>query len=178
MAYERDYKITKTIHDLYKFYKEITKDPLSERLFKDIVYDINKEVSDLVISRSFEYRLPYRLGYLRIKKRKLRLKIKNGRIDVNKNMVDWKSTFDYWQDKYGTRDRKVLRDIKDKKRIYQLNEHTNGDIMKWFWDKHLCNVPNSSVYKFKPVKGGYNEKYIGRLGLGEKIKEGYTDYYY
>jgi len=179
MAYERKYKITKSTRDLYNYYKDKCKEPFEESLFKELLYELNKEISNLIITQAFEYRLPFRLGYIRIRKKKLKLKVKDGRIDTNRNMVDWKATFDYWEDKYGTRDKKQLKQIPDKKRIYQLNEHTDGDIMEWFWDKRLSNVKNNTVYKFKPVKGGYKyDKYIGRLGLGEWIKTGNYDYYY
>lgn len=179
MAYERDYKITKSTPDLYKFYKNKVKEPLDNKKFLNVLYDLNKTISNLVITKSFEYRLPFRLGHLRIIKKKLRLKIKDGKIDTNSNMVDWEATFDYWEEKYGTRDKKILKTIKDKKRIYQLNEHSNGDIMSWYWNKKLCNVPNHTVYKFKPVKGGLmDDKYVGRLGLGEWIKLDNYDYYY
>lgn len=179
MAYERKYKITKSTPDIYNFYTTKFKDPLDYKLFCTLFYELNKSISNLIITKSFEYRLPFRLGHLRILKRKLRLKVKDGKIDINKNMVDWEATFDYWEEKYGTREKKVLKTIKDKKRIYQLNEHTDGDIMSWYWDKDLCNIPNNTVYKFKPVKGGLmTDCYVGRLGLGEWIKLGKYDYYY
>lgn len=179
MAYERDYKVTKSTPDLYKFYAAKSKEPLEYSRFCELYYDLNQSICNLIITKAFEYRLPYRLGHLRIIKKKLKLKVKDGKIDVNKNMVDWEATFEYWEEKYGTRDRKILKTIKDKKRIYQLNEHSNGDIMSWYWDKDLCNIPNNTVYKFKPVKGGFlHDSYIGRLGLGEWIKLGKYDYYY
>lgn len=179
MAYEREYKVTKSTNDLYKFYKDRSNDPLSESDFKNIYYELNKNISDLIITKAFEYRLPHRLGYLRIKKRKLRIKIKDGKIVVNKNMIDWKETLDYWEDTYGTRDKMELKNIPNKKRIYQLNEHTDGDIMSWFWNSSFSPVHNVTVYKFKPVKGGIvDDYYYGRLGLTELIKTGNYDYYY
>ena len=67
MAYERDYKVTASLQDAFKVYKElypsITKDK-----YLAIAYDINKALSDAIIRESLEYRLPERLGFLRIKK--------------------------------------------------------------------------------------------------------------
>jgi hypothetical protein len=182
MAYERDIKITKGINDIYKFYKDKFKeDAIDEKIFKSIFYTLNKEISNLIITRSFEYRLPYRMGYLRIKKRKLNLKIKDGKIETSRNLVDWVATWEYWHSIYPDKIHKEIKKIKGKKRIYQLNNHTNGDIMGWYWDKKISNVKNQSVYKFRSVKGGvFDDKYIGRLGLAKWIKsdEINNEYFY
>lgn len=182
MAYERKYKVTKSTVDLYKFYKnKLGEEAIKEDLFKKIYYDLNKSISNLIIKESLEYKLPYRLGYLRIKKTKLKLKLREGHIDLNKNLIDWDSTWKYWLDKYPGLTRKDIKKIPNKKCIFHMNEHTDGDIMSWFWDKYYSNAKNNTVYKFQPVKGGIIEKYyLGRLGLGAWIKseEKTNDYYY
>lgn len=182
MAYERDIKITKATNDIYKFYKSKYKDKaLDERLFKDIYYELNKEISNLIITQSFEYRIPFRMGHLRIKKNKLKLRIKDGNVDVAKNLVNWEATWDYWHSIYPDKTHKEIKKIKGKKRIYQMNNHTDGDIMRWFWDRKSSNVKNQNKYKFKPVKGGiFEDRYIGRLGLAKWIKseEKDNDYFY
>lgn len=182
MAYERKYKVTKSIADIWKQFKQINPDTeLDERTFKEVLYELNRTVSELIIKESFEYKMPHRLGFLRIKKTKMRLKLKEGRIDVTRNMVNWKATLDYWEEKYGTRDKKVLKEIPDKKRIFQTNEQTNGEIMRWYWDKKFTNNKNKTVYLFKPIKGGFvQDKLIGRLGLRDWINsdEKRNDYYF
>ena len=182
-AYERKYKVTKTIKDIFKAYKEEKiVSPVDVKTFKEILYDINKVVSGLVIKESFEYKIPYRLGFIRIKKTKMRLALKDGKIDVTRNMVDWKATLDFWEEKYNTRDRKVLKEIPDKKRIFQTNEQTNGEIMRWYWDKSFTTIINKSVYLFKPVKGGTDSegRLAGRLGLRDWINsdDKKNDYYF
>lgn len=183
MAYERRVQITKATNDLYKFYKDkYRENALEERLFKKIYYDLNKEVSDLIITKSFEYKLPFRMGYLRIKKAKVKLKLNSeGRVDQARSIPDWKATWDYWYEIYPGKTNKEIRQIKNKKRIYQLNHHTDGDVMSWFWDKKTARVKNKSFYTFRPVKGGcLGEIYFGRLGLGNWIKSDLkdNDYFY
>lgn len=183
MAYERKYKIHLTINDIWKQYKKEKIVPdIDEKTFKNILYDLNKLKSDLIIRSSFEYRLPFRLGFLRIRKGKLRIKIVNGKMDINKNIIDWKATLDYWEKQYGTRNRKELKKIPEKKVIFQTNEHTDGNVMRWYWDKNISNVKNKSVFLFDPVKGGItlDGYYTGRLGLSKWInsEEKTNDYYY
>jgi len=138
-------------------------------------------VSDIIIKESVEYKLPSRLGFLRIRKTKPKLKIKNGRIDVNTNVIDWDASWKYWESEYPELTRNEIKKIKDKRVIFQTNKHTNGEVMRWYWDRTTCKVPNFSVYSFKPVKGGiFNNKYTGRLGLAKWIKsdEKTNDYYF
>lgn len=182
MAYEREVKITKATNDLYKFYKEkYGKNALDEKLYKTLLYELNKNISDLIIRNSFEYRIPFKLGHLRIKKNKLKLKIIDGKIDPLKNLPDWSATWDYWHEIYPDKSHKEIKKIIGKKRVYQLNKHTDGDIMRWYWDKRSANVVNQTYYKFRPVKGGiFEDNYIGRLGLAKWIKSGEmnNDYFY
>jgi len=182
MAYERKYKVTKGINDIYRAYKKEKIVPdLDASTFKKVLYEINQTIMDLIIRESLEYRIPYRLGFLRIKKNKMKLKLKDGRIDVTRNMIDWKATLDYWEEVYGTRDRKVLKTIPNKKTIFQTNEHTDGDSMRLYWDKSFTIVKNKSIYLFAPVKGGVVDgKYHGRHGLRDWIysNEKKNDYYY
>lgn len=181
MAYERRIKVTHTIRNSYKFYKKNYENPVSERKYKDIAYDINKVISDLIIRDSFEYRLPYGLGFLRIKKKKQKFKLYNGKIDVNKNIIDWKATWDYWEQLYKGKTREEIKKIPGKKVFFQSNEHTNGEIMRWYWDKRTSRVTNILSYSFKTVKGGIQDGYYtGRLGLNRWINssERENEYYY
>lgn len=181
MAYERRIKVTDTLNDAYLFYKKNTKDPMSEREFKEIAYGLNKIISDLIITESFEYRIPHGLGFLRIKKGKMKLSIRNGRLDINKNIIDWKETWDYWEEQYPGLSRNEIKKIEGKKVVFQTNDHTNGEVMRWYWDKRTSKTKNISAYMFKPVKGGFiDNKYLGRLGLASWINsdEKENDYYF
>lgn len=180
MAYERDYKVTASLHDAYKVYKKLYKDIKDRRKFLDIAYDINKCLSDMIIRDSLEYRLPERMGFLRIKKKKQKLIIINGRISPKKNIIDWENTWKLWKEMYQDKSWKEIKKMKGKQVLFQTNRHTDGEIMKWYWRKG-SGVKNSTVYVFDVVKGGIVEnKYTGRLGLAWWIKsdDKTNDYYF
>lgn len=179
MAYERDYKVTASLHDAYKVYKKLHFG-IDRRQFLDIAYDINKTISDMIIKESLEYRLPERMGFLRIKKKKQKLKLVNGKISPKKNVIDWENTWKYWQECYPDKTWKEIKQIKGKQVLFQTNPHTDGEIMKWYWRKG-SGVKNSTVYVFDVVKGGIvDNKNIGRLGLAWWIKsdDKTNDYYF
>lgn len=180
MNYERKIKITYGIEDIYEYYKSNSDNPIDNKLFKTIIYELNRTISDMIIKDSFEYRIPHGLGFLRIKKKKLKYIIRENRIDINKNIINWEETWKYWNSIYKV-SRKEIKDIKNKKVIFQENEHTNGEVMRWYWDKRTVSCKNISAYSFKVVKGGeYENKLYGRLGLSKWIKseEKDNDYYY
>jgi len=181
MAYERRIKITHSIEDCYKFYKKNYNGKLDKSKYKSIAYKINKAISDLIIRESFEYRIPHGLGYLRIKKTKLLFKLRDGKIDINKNIINWKETWDYWEKIYPNKSRKEIKEFPNKKVFFQTNEHTNGEVMRWYWDKRTSRIKNIFTYSFKPVKGGLQDNcHTGRLGLSNWInsRERKNEYYY
>lgn len=170
MAYERKVKVSASLQDAYKMYKE-NGGKLFKKDYIAICYDITMNLSDMIIRNSLEYKLPYKLGFLRVRKQQVKLKIRDGRIDINKNIIDWKATWDTWYEMYPNKTNKEIKAIKDKGVIFQTNNHTDGQVMKWYWNKAFCNVKNNTVYGFKPVKGGeFNNLYRGRLGLAKWIK--------
>lgn len=180
MAYERRYKVTSTLQDAYKTYNT-SYEPINKKLYIAIAYDILKHISNMIITNSLEYRIPNKLGFIRIKKTKPKLKIREGRIDVNKNIIDWKATWDAWNEMYPNKTRKEIKLIKDKRVIFQTNNHTDGEVMRWYWDRSVCNIKNNSIYSFARVKGGiFDGLYTGRLGLAQWIKseDKTNDYYY
>lgn len=180
MAHERKYKITSSLQGAFKMYKE-DNPGIKRSLYLAVAYDITKAIADMIIRESFEYRLPFKLGFLRIRKKKQKIKIKDGRVDVNKNIIDWEATNKYWKEQYPNLTKQELKAIKDKPVIFQTNSHTNGEVMEWYWDRRICSVRNTSVYIFRPVKGGIQDGlYSGRLGLAWWIKseEKTNDYYF
>jgi len=179
MAYERRVKITASLQDAYKLYKQEYGD-IDKSLYLNIIYDINRVISNKIIKESLEYRLPERLGFIRIRKKKQKLKIREGRIDLNKNVIDWNETWKIWQELYPNKTRQEIKKIKGKRVIFQTNDHTDGEIMSWYWEKGW-GIKNISVYKFRPIKGGFKDNfYSGRLGLAKWIKsiDKNNDYYF
>lgn len=180
MAYERDYKVTASLQDAYKLYKDLYNNIKDKNEYLAIAYEINKVIADMIITQSLEYRLPERMGFLRIKKNKQKLVIVNGRISPKKNVIDWENTWKVWKEMYPDKTWKEIKKLKGKKVLFQTNPHTDGEIMKWYWRKG-GGVKNSTVYVFNVVKGGkVDEYYTGRLGLAWWIKsdDKTNDYYF
>jgi len=181
MAYERQYKVTSSLQGAYTLYTE-EYGKIDRKLYLAICYDILKTIAHMIITQSLEYRIPERLGFLRVKKTKTKLRLnEEGKIDIRYNIIDWEATWKCWQEMYPGKTRKEIKNIENKSVIFQDNYHTNGDVMSWYWDRSFCNVKNNRIYSFSPSKGGkYGDYYYGRLGLAAWIKsdEKNNDYYY
>ena len=60
-------------------------------------------------------------------------------------MVDWEATWKYWNEIYAGMTNKEIRNIKGKIPIYQTNEHSNGYIMRWLWNKNGTYFQNKTA---------------------------------
>lgn len=133
------------IMDMYKTYKKNSKNPVTKEQYNKIIGRFNSEVANLILAEAFEFRMPYRLGYLRIKKTTVKLILdRDGKLKKNYLRVDWASTKKMWEDNPKAREEKKL--------IYHLNKHTDGYYFRWYWDKSATNVSNISVYKIIPAR--------------------------
>lgn len=168
-------KITCGLWDAYKDFRKKYKliyPEVDRKQYVTICHLINKSLSDKIIKESFEFKMPFRLGTLSIKKSKTSIHIKDGKLEKNKLIIDWGKSWEIWNQEYPGKSRKEINAIKNKMVIYNLNDHTNGYVMRWFWDKSICNIPNQTAYQFRPTKRN-------RLTLAEWIKsdEKTNDYY-
>jgi hypothetical protein len=178
------WKRKKVVHsnmsDMYEFYKSNYKNPVSKSEFIKVCLFFNRALANKIITESFEFRMPYRLGKLRIKTGKQKLKIKDGKLDTKKMPIDWNTTKSVWREMYPglSWDKNwnilssELKEIPNKKLVFHTNEHNNGYINRWYWDRTVANVKNYTAYVFKPVKGGImdDEYYCGKRGLAAWIK--------
>lgn len=142
---------------LYDFYKSVVDNPISRKKYIELVREYNDEILKLIIYDGLDYLFHWRLGSLRIRKRDNSLKLgKDGEV-ANKLKVDWPKTHKFWAQKYPGKSFEELKEIKDKPLIYYLNEHSDGVVGRWFWDKITCNIPNQSAYTFRPVRARKRE---------------------
>jgi hypothetical protein len=157
--------------DFRKRYKLVYPD-IDRKKYVELCHIINESLSDKIIKESFEFKMPFRLGSLGIKKNKVQIHVKEGKLEKNKLIIDWEKSWDYWHNEYPGKSRKEINAIKDKLVIYNMNDHTNGYVMRWKWDKTTCNLHNQTVYQFRPTKRN-------RLALAAWIKseERENDYY-
>ena len=91
------------ILDIYKFYKQEQKGKnkpiVGLKEFRKIIKYHNTEVCRTIVEDTEEFRMPYRLGYLRIRKFKQRLKLDaNGKLDTSNMYADWKATNKLWDE--------------------------------------------------------------------------------
>jgi hypothetical protein len=156
---EHKYKNLNSLEDTYKFYKEkYPKTTMDKKLYKKICEAFFKEIVKYVLEGN-KFKIPYGLGIFSIVKRKN---------DLNKLMVDWKSTVELWNEKWKRGiDKYAYSDIKNKPLVKYLNQHTKRHYYRWFWERG--RVSGIKLYAFKPVRAVTKE-------VGRRIKEENKDY--
>jgi hypothetical protein len=162
--YKSDYGII----DMYRHYRNTQKnkgiEPVDISTYRKIIKSYNIQICDYIVKESGELRLPHRLGYLRIRKFKTKLKLDhNGQLITRHLQPNWKATNKLWEENENAK--------KEKKIVWHTNKHTNGYYYKWYWDKRACNITNHTVYSL--VMSRDNKRNIARtINENENI-----DYY-
>lgn len=144
----------KKIADFYKYYNKSVDSIIgikgnktkgsynvSTPKYGSIFKDINSGIMNLILLQNFEFKMPCRLGTIKVIKYKHSLKFKSdGTVDKKSWGVNWKETLLLWERDEESRINKKL--------VYHLNDHTNGFVCKFKWNKRGCNIPNHFYYKF------------------------------
>tara|TARA_R100001463_G_scaffold42850_4_gene89602 strand:+ start:7685 stop:8251 length:567 start_codon:yes stop_codon:yes gene_type:complete len=129
-----------------------------------VIDSFNKQLRDEILYNSFDFNMPYRLGLLGIRKKKLTPWInKEGEL-VNPLPIDWKATMDLWE---------VDEEAKRlKKRVRHYNEHTKGFIAQWYYSTTKATYQWKSAYSFIPCR-------TAKLDLSKILKDedSKIDYY-
>lgn len=118
-----------TFKDAYKLYKtDVIKElQVDKKTYSKIIKLFNKLLVEKMLNESETIKLPYRLGYLRIKKNKINY-------STNKMSIDWKTTFETGC------------------KVVHTNEHRNGYRYRFYWSKKGSAINNISFYSFTPVR--------------------------
>lgn len=157
------FKVDYGLKDAYRYYRILDKDNLvTYEIFSKIVTEFNEAVMDVIIEKAGRFRLPGRLGDIRIKKKK-------NVMDVNYLKPDWKACWKLWEEIYSDKTEDEIVKIPNKKIVYHLNDHSDNYYYKFYWDKATCNVRNNTAYCFIPTRTN-KEKLVHQL----KLK---TDYF-
>ncbi len=153
------YKADIKTSDLYNYYKEnipvvdsITGKgktsgayDITNKMYSDILKDINNAIISLIILENFEFDLPFKLGHLSLKQRKIKFKLtESGELDTRYLNVDWKATNDLWNSNEESK--------KNKNLIFFTNEHTNGNRMSYWWSKKGASTVGIKAYYFLPSR--------------------------
>lgn len=130
-----------TLRHSYDYYiKDIKLDSkynLTWRQYKIIVTQFNKYMMSAIIDEGYIFKIPYRIGVLRIRKR-----LNN----LERLKPDWST--------YNT----TNQEIKNK----YLNDHTNNWYVRFYWAKNKeCIIRNKTLYSFIPTRD--NKRYMSKL---------------
>lgn len=123
----RKNKKSYTILDTYNTFKKIRKDVEYSR-YKRILDTFNKVVSDEIFERSRCFKMPFGLGYICV------VKYKPRSYTPKSLSVDYKAS------------------KQEEKRIYHLNEHSNGYKYRLFWSKLPRTFPARYKYQIQLVR--------------------------
>lgn len=139
-------KVDYTTKDFYKYYKSISKNPVSYLIFSTILTQYFEYRIQLLIFNNIDINFPYRMGTLGIRKVGDCIYLtKDGKL---KYLVDWGSTNKLWSKIYPNSTAEEIKKIKNKPLIYYTNDHTNGKVYDFIWDKFTSNFKYKSYYKF------------------------------
>lgn len=133
-------------------------------IYTNILQDFNEALMALIIEKNFEYKLPYRLGSLRIRSRATKLSLKeDGSLDTKRIPVDWKATKKMWTDNPELH--------KLKKLVFITNEHTDGNAAGFYWMKKTAVVKN--IYYRSFIVSRANKRRLAEVIKDPNIKVKY-----
>lgn len=108
------------------FYKQFTVDnpelDVEYKLYRALLEDMFKLMSEDILMRSKELKMPYNLGTIQV------IKYKPKNYNSKSLSVDFVNT-----NKYG-------------KTIYHLNDHSNGYKYRFYWSKLVSKIKNKTKY--------------------------------
>lgn len=136
-----------TLVHSYQFYiKDIqpeSKYNIEYKIYRSICEDANKLLMSQIIEDGWFFRMPYRLGVIRLKKRKV--DFKNLKPDFglfNKSSEEYKNK--------------------------HLNDHSGNYYVKFYWNKKLATIiKNKTAYSFIPTR--FNKRSLAALLKREGI---------
>ena len=132
----RKNKKSYTILDIYRAYNKINENVQYLR-YKRILDEFNKVVKDEILERSQLFKMPYGLGSICI------VKYKPKSYTPKSLSVDYKTSKE------------------EGKKIYHLNEHSNGYKYRLYWTKIPRTFPKRYMYQIQFVRD--NKRHLAQL---------------
>lgn len=134
------------LNHIYQYYnKDIergSKYKVNKKLFRDICKEYNSLLMALIIKEGYFFKVPYRIGTIRIKKRKTVM-------DPAKLKPDF-GLYNKSNGKYKNK---------------HLNEHSGGYYVRFYWSKVNSIIINKTAYSFIPTRD--NKRFLVKT-----VKEG------
>jgi hypothetical protein len=110
-------------------------------------------ISKMMIYDAYTHYNSNKMGCLNVVKYEPDMLDKDGNIRPRMLKVNWKATKDLWAETYGTSGNDpALKEIKGKTLIYHENDHSDGWMFRWNWDRSTSLMKHQSRYYYKPVK--------------------------
>lgn len=118
-----------------RFMAEHPGSTLTFKQFKEIIYMWNEMFMTSILDTGEKAKLPYGFGHITINKKKT-TRYFEGKDGVKHCIlpVDWKRTKE------------------EGKKIYILNNHTDGYRFKWFWFQSEAKFKKAEIWRFKPAR--------------------------
>ena len=139
-----------TLKDVYHFYRnEVEGSTIYELEYSEyvaIATEFYKEMMDHILLKAGTFYMPFGLGDVHVVKAKLNLD------NIDHKQLDWKTTNEVG------------------KRVYHLNEHSNGYKYLFQWDRIRSRIKKLYIYRFQLTRS--NKRRLAQL-----IKSGEYDYY-
>lgn len=138
----RKNKHSYTIYDIYHAYIREKGVDMPYSRFKRILDEVNKNIRQTILERSESFKMPNGLGHICIVKYK------------PKNYTEKSLSVDYKSSKI------------EGKRIYHLNEHSNGYKYRLYWSKVPMTFSERYMYQLMLVRE--NKRYLAQLIFNHK----------
>lgn len=143
---QNPYTIQDSYKDYLEQYPEGTDYYITYNEYRDITTMFFKHIADELVLKSVTFRLPFRLGNITVVKHKPSYK-------SIKNM-----TMDWFKSKELNR------------QVREFNEHSNGYVYRFHWDRKTCILDNKTIYRFQPSR--VNKRLVAKL-----VKTKQNDYF-
>jgi len=156
-------------HFYDKYIENIEKNTIyhvSKPTHTNILKDFNTEIMKLIIEKSFEYVLPFRMGALRIKNKKTQLLLDDkGELITRKLTVNYKATRELWNSD--------IESYNKRKLIFYTNEHSDENKAFFYWNKKKMNFKNSYYKSFIPSR--VNKRWLAATIKNPDLKVKYYE---
>lgn len=143
---QNPYTIQDSYADYLLQYPEGSGYYLAYNEYRDITTAFFKHIADELVYKSVTIALPFRLGKLTVVKSKPTYK------SIKNMTMDW------------------FKSKELNKQVREFNEHSNGYVYRFYWDRKSCILDNKTIYSFKPARA--NKRLVAKL-----VKTKQNDYF-
>ena len=136
---------------------------ITSQQYSKIVSEFNDMIRESILEDRYDFKLPYNMGMIAIRKFKPELKLdKEGKL-INKLPVNARATRELWDSNPEAKEKKIF--------VRYMNKHSNGyTFVIHYYKKYKAKYKNKSVYKFTPVRRF-------KVDLAKRIKNNLIDAY-